>query len=410
MLDSASSTLSPLPDVLGKGLVAVSTFGLLSFFCSTSLFFYLTYRLISWRLKSGTNEPPNQFLLLIYNLLLADIQQALAFLLNISSLRNNAIIAGTSTCFAQGWFVSTGDLASSVFILSIALHTFFGVVKNYRLPSGAFYGCIAANWVFVYVMGAIGPLRHGHDFYARASAWCWISERYSIERLWLHYFWIFVAMFTTILIYTLIFLFLQRQRLSASKSLSSATGTSATPLMILYPLIYTVCTAPLAAGRIYALAGHSVSLGYFCAAGTMIACNGWLDVLLYASTRADIVFSEYPPGEETGLETFAFMGKGHRLGTVTTIEAGSRIGRRSGGGTRGSGLGREIGGSVENLYGLDQIGIKGEVSVVVDVLEHGILRHDRGGSASATESSRVRDREENAWDNVSRKSGKSFAT
>lgn len=217
-------------------------------------------------------------------------------------------------------------------------------------------------------------------------------------------------MFTTILIYTLIFLFLQRQRLSASKSLSSATGTSATPLMILYPLIYTVCTAPLAAGRIYALAGHSVSLGYFCAAGTMIACNGWLDVLLYASTRADIVFSEYPPGEETGLETFAFMGKGHRLGTVTTIEAGSRIGRRSGGGTRGSGLGREIGGSVENLYGLDQIGIKGEVSVVVDVLEHGILRHDRGGSASATESSRVRDREENAWDNVSRKSGKSFAT
>lgn len=149
----------------------MSTFGLLSFFCSTSLFFYLTYRLISWRLKSGTNEPPNQFLLLIYNLLLADIQQALAFLLNISSLRNNAIIAGTSTCFAQGWFVSTGDLASSVFILSIALHTFFGVVKNYRLPSGAFYGCIAANWVFVYVMGAIGPLRHGHDFYARASAW-----------------------------------------------------------------------------------------------------------------------------------------------------------------------------------------------------------------------------------------------
>jgi hypothetical protein len=171
VLDSDSVTLSPLPDVLSHGLVAVSTFGLLSFFCSTSLFFYLTWRLISWRVKSGRNNPPNQFLLLIYNLLLADIQQALAFLLNISSLRNNGIMVGTPTCFAQGWFVSTGDLASSVFICTIAIHTWMSVVKDYRLPTPAFYCSIGALWTFVYLMAAIGPIVHGHDFYVRASAW-----------------------------------------------------------------------------------------------------------------------------------------------------------------------------------------------------------------------------------------------
>jgi uncharacterized protein YggT (Ycf19 family) len=101
-LDNASLTLSPLPSVLSHGLVAVSTFGLLSFFCSLSLFSYLSYRLISWRLKSKENYPINQFLFLIYNLLLADIQQACAFLLNISALQNNAILVGTTTCFAQG--------------------------------------------------------------------------------------------------------------------------------------------------------------------------------------------------------------------------------------------------------------------------------------------------------------------
>ena len=170
-LDEASSTLSPLPDVLSHGLVAVSTFGLLSFFCSTSLFIFLTYRLISWRRKSGVKEPINQFLVLIYNLLLADIQQAVAFLLNISALRNNAILVGTPTCFAQGWFVSTGDLASSVFICSIAVHTFFSIVKDYRLPTKSFHCCIAAAWLFVYVMAAIGPALHGRDFYVRASAW-----------------------------------------------------------------------------------------------------------------------------------------------------------------------------------------------------------------------------------------------
>ncbi|XMA08655.1 hypothetical protein WAI453_001446 [Rhynchosporium graminicola] len=45
----------------------------------------------------------------------------------------------------------------------------------------------------------------------------------------------------------------------------------ATPLMNLHPLIYTVCTAPLAAGQIYAIAGREVSLGFFVVAGTMIA-------------------------------------------------------------------------------------------------------------------------------------------
>jgi hypothetical protein len=70
-LDAASRTLSPLPDVLSHGLIAVSTFGLLSFVCSTSLFLYLTFRLISWRRESVVKPPINQALFLIYNLLLA---------------------------------------------------------------------------------------------------------------------------------------------------------------------------------------------------------------------------------------------------------------------------------------------------------------------------------------------------
>jgi hypothetical protein len=170
-LDEQSQSISPLPESLSRGLVAVASFGLLSFCCSTSLFFYLTWRLISWHRRSVVKRPTNQFLLLIYNLLFADIQQACAFLLNIGALRDNAILVGKPLCFAQGWFVSTGDLASSVFISAIAVHTFFGVVRNYRLPTWAFYCAIALCWLFVYVMAAIGPLIHGKDFYVRASAW-----------------------------------------------------------------------------------------------------------------------------------------------------------------------------------------------------------------------------------------------
>ncbi|KAH6681968.1 G protein-coupled glucose receptor regulating Gpa2-domain-containing protein [Halenospora varia] len=399
-LDAESSTLSPLPGVLSHGLVAVSTFGLLSFFCSTSLFFYLTYKLLVWHRYARVKTPTNQFLLLIYNLLLADIQQACAFLLNIGALQNNAIIVRTPLCFAQGWFVSIGDLASSVFICMIAIHTFFGVVKNYRPPTGAFYCCVFAGWAFVYVMGAIGPILHGKDFYVRAAAWCWINNAYSSERLWFHYFWIFVAMFSTIIIYSIIYIWLRTK--SHKGDISKKTVHGATPLMILYPLIYTVCTAPLASLRIYALAGHSVSLGYFCMAGTMIACNGWLDVLLYASTRSDIVFAEGPPSEETGLETFVFMGGsgGRKMGNTTSLG-------QPGYDRNGSQLGSlrtpsQESESRERLYGLNQIGMKAEVTVSVASIEDG----GTGRSTMGTETS-VSSPVTPTWDRRSRRSQES---
>ncbi len=174
-LSTDSRTLAPLPLVLSQGLVAVSTFGFLSFFFSTSLFLFLTYRLVSWRRKSGSQTPTNQFLVLIYNLVLADIQQSLAFLLNVSSLRHNALEVGTRTCWAQGWFVSTGDLASSVWIFAIAVHTFLGVVKGYQLPSTQFYSAIAGLWIFVYTMAVIGAAMHPNDLYVRAGAWVCIT-------------------------------------------------------------------------------------------------------------------------------------------------------------------------------------------------------------------------------------------
>jgi hypothetical protein len=204
-------------------------------------------------------------------------------------------------------------------------------------------------------------------------------------------------MFSTVLIYLYIFAFLRKKSFSQDEMAKSPTLHGATPLMVLYPLIYTICTAPLAAGRIYALAGHDVSLGYFCAAGTMIACNGWLDVILYASTRADIVFSEFPPGDDTGLDTFAFMGKGHSLGTTTTIIAGgsaphNRSGSRavSRSASRGAsrlakrgGLGNNSGESVENLYSLGEIAVKDELSVTVDPQQHNLTSYSQGMDESA---------------------------
>ncbi|KAG9247626.1 G protein-coupled glucose receptor regulating Gpa2-domain-containing protein [Calycina marina] len=386
VLDDSSKTLERLPSVLSHGLVAVSFFGLLSFLCSASLFIFLTWKMIAWRLSRRSKVPINQFLFLIYNLLFADAQQALAFLLNISHLRQNAIVVGDTNCWAQGWFVSTGDLASTLFIFAIGLHTFLALVKDTRLPSWAFYSGIASLWIFNYVLAIAGPFTYGKNFYVRANAWCWIGNEFKAQRLWLHYLWIFIFMFSTVTLYMCIFFFLRRRSRATHEILPNSTH-GATSLMLIYPLIYVVCTSPLAIGRIVSLAGGEPSLAFFCISGSMISCNGWLDVVLYASTRSGIVFGEDPTNDHTGLETFLFMGKSYTMGTTTTIQAGNHF--RS-----NSKLPR--GDSAENLYGLNQIAVKGEVTVVSEAIGDSKRRNNQSDDSG-----------EEGWDSKSTKSGRS---
>ncbi|KAK1579340.1 G protein-coupled glucose receptor regulating Gpa2-domain-containing protein [Colletotrichum navitas] len=432
--DNSPYSIRPLPLVLRNGLAVVATMGFLSFFTSLGLLVFLTFKLVSWHngppkqrkeedqvtkveapttadaklvipnnwlaateaaaeraakenwWRRAINEPPNQFLVLIFNLLLADIQQALAFLLNAKWLTKNSIEVGTKTCWTQGWFVSTGDLASSVFITGIAIHTYVSIVSNKKIPTWIFHTAITIMWTFVYGTGILTVIITGHGkaeagLYVRAGAWCWVNSKYQDIRLTLHYLWIFAALIVTTMIYFAIFLHLQRiARKSGGviscgdvagreSSLSSSDGASPSSFSVtnstwktgsvrdgqrsriwrpvglttvlrrlpdipdyarqhtflLYPFVYVICTMPLAAGRLASMAGHEVSLAYFCFAGAMIACNGWMDVVLYSSTRRSIVFSaDGPPTQEVGLETFAFMCNAPpRFGNITTVISGA---------------------------------------------------------------------------------------
>lgn len=355
-----SQSLSPLPSVLQHGLPAVATLGILSFLSSSALFLMLLYRMYRWHIKSRSG--PSQFVFLIFNLVLADIQQSLAFLLNVEWLGRGGITVGTNSCWAQGWFVSTGDLASGVFCLAIGVHTFASLVWNYRVPGALFYSACAGLWVFVYALAIVGVALHPGDIYVRAGAWvslplkhskqqsrrrrsglrlltsnqCWINESYPDLRLYTHYIFIFICEFGVIVIYTLLYTILIRRatllRLSkdsttasvhTSHSSEAARTLTAAKLMVLYPLVYVLCTLPLASARMASMAGKSVPLGVLCMAGAMITSNGWLDALLYVSTRKVMIFSDAPPPEDAGIDTFAspFWGAESRFGTTTTITA-----------------------------------------------------------------------------------------
>ncbi|KAF2146254.1 uncharacterized protein K452DRAFT_220171 [Aplosporella prunicola CBS 121167] len=288
-------SIDPLTDELKRGLIPVGIFALISVMATLALLLWITYRLVSWRRHYRAYVGYNQYVLLIYNLLLADLQQSLSFMISFHWLSEDRMVAPTSACFGQAWLVQIGDISSGMFVLAIALHTFFSVVKGRQLPFNVFLISIVSIWVFSLFMTMIGPAMHGQKFFTKAGAWCWISEDYENERLWFHYFWIFIIEFGTIIIYALIFLYLRKQLasiLSASQSRTPDMVTKATRYMIAYPLTYVILTLPLAAGRMAAMTGKTLPTVYYCIAGTMMTSCGWVDAALYALTRKILVSDE----------------------------------------------------------------------------------------------------------------------
>lgn len=94
-------------------------------------------------------------------------------------------------------------------------------------------------------------------------------------------------------------------------------------LMVVYPIVYVICTLPLASARMAAMTGNPPSLARLCLSGAMITSNGWLDVLLYTCTRRIMIFSDEPPSDNNGFDTFSpfWHGQSTRFGGETTIEA-----------------------------------------------------------------------------------------
>lgn len=296
-------SVDPLPDNLRRGLWPVGVFALLSVVATLGLLGWITYRLVSWRKHYRSYVGYNQYVLLIYNLLLADLQQSLSFLISFHWISEGKMLAPSSACFGQAWLVQIGDISSGMFVFAIALHTFFSVVKGRQLPFRVFLICTMVIWGISLMLTVLGPALHGNEYFTAAGAWCWASDKYETERLWLHYMWIFTIEFGTIIVYALIFIYLRKQLaniMTASQTATQMKVSQAARYMVVYPLTYVLLTLPLAAGRMATMTGKQLPIIYYCVAGSMMTSCGWVDALLYALTRRVLVSNEIDPRKSGG--------------------------------------------------------------------------------------------------------------
>lgn len=264
--------IAPLSAAQRRGLIAVAALAFLSFLATASLLCFITYRLVFWRVSYKRYIGYNQYIILIYNLVLADFQQSLAYLLCLRWIITNEIKSGTSTCFLQGLWLQVGNPGSGLSVLAIAFHTFLLVALGRKMSYTVFVAFICGVWGFVVVIAIIPVGIHGSDVFVPSDGWCWINQDYENMRLFAHYIWIFIAEFCTVCLYVAMY-FQLRKQISQSSILGNTQLESLKRLrrvigyMIIYPLVYVVLSLRLAAGRMAMESGDSPSITFFCGAG-----------------------------------------------------------------------------------------------------------------------------------------------
>src|ERR1700760_3925514 len=134
-----------LSDALKKGMIPLSIFAICSALSTFTLLSWITWRLV-FRQDYQSFVGYNQYVILIYNLLLADLQQSLAFIVTLHWLNIGQIESPSVTCFAQAWLLNLGDVSSGLFVLAIALHTWYSVVLGRKLNYSVFTISILCVW------------------------------------------------------------------------------------------------------------------------------------------------------------------------------------------------------------------------------------------------------------------------
>jgi hypothetical protein len=177
-------SLDPLSNHIRNGLYAVGTLAFLSVLSTSALLVWVTYGMFARPKRGQMNVGYNQYILLIYQLLLADLQQSLGFVFSIHWISQNKIVGPSAACFTQGWFIHIGDVSSGFFVLAIAFHTWISVVKGRKLPHGLFVAIILGIWCLAAFLTMLAPLINGRYVFLRAGSWvglftahqklCWI--------------------------------------------------------------------------------------------------------------------------------------------------------------------------------------------------------------------------------------------
>ncbi|THH21357.1 hypothetical protein EW146_g174 [Bondarzewia mesenterica] len=243
------------------------------------------------------------------SLFCSDMLQAIGYVLNIKWVHEGMVQTG-SFCTAQGILQQLGETGVAIITLVIALHTFIGVMWRKGTHSRVFaFLIVALVWLFAILFTSIGAGVHRSEGYESPTPfWCWIGGKYTSERLWGEYFWIWLALFTSFCVYVPLYYWKKgnlsvdpekwwRFRVHPRRADREGVQESERALsMLAYPLVYSVLVLPLSIVRWinFNLHHREVASVWTFLVITIFSLSGAANVLLVLLTRPQLLLFGRP--------------------------------------------------------------------------------------------------------------------
>ncbi|KAF8217795.1 hypothetical protein K438DRAFT_1556174 [Mycena galopus ATCC 62051] len=285
--------------VFGSATYAYTQALVVSGFLSLAAISYLLVTLVTYSKKYSNTH----FLLYFYCLLLADAMQSLGSIMSLRWVDEGGVYDG-AFCAAQGGMKQGGSLAAAVWSFAISFHLFNLLFLRFQTTRLISWAVVAFGWSFVFMMVFIGPVaietKERGPYFGISGTWCWITHEYHLQQIVMQYLFELLSIVFSAFLYTATLLrargnllkvdgrwklrFLsagESWKLDFGRDFTDSTSLRLVQHMIWYPVAYALCILPIAAVRVYSIAGHQPPFAVTILADFVFGLSGLVDVVLF---------------------------------------------------------------------------------------------------------------------------------
>jgi len=135
-------------------------------------------------------------------MLLTTLTFTVGFMLSIVWAVEGKITFGMS-CSVQAALKQFGNVATALWVLALAVHTFVVVFLQLRVPDWVFAIIIGLVWILSAAITVAGPLFFTTEemgpWYGISAQWCWTSDSYVMPRFVTEYLWVSLHSFDVVI-------------------------------------------------------------------------------------------------------------------------------------------------------------------------------------------------------------------
>ncbi|KAL0578768.1 hypothetical protein V5O48_003221 [Marasmius crinis-equi] len=142
-------------------------------------------------------------------LLIANTIQSIGTAMNLRWVMKNGVSNG-NFCNVQGGIKQAGNLATALWSFMLAMHLFNILFMRSAVTKVGLWCTVIGGWLLVVLFVVIGPVAiqkpSKGPYFGVSGQWCWITDEYPEEQVFLEYFFEFLAAALSFLLYSIILL------------------------------------------------------------------------------------------------------------------------------------------------------------------------------------------------------------